>query len=135
MIDAMTNFTTYADRARRDGHLDLAKRIETEGRICSFLVKHALAAGYTVSVHDGEEWSVIRSTKYTEIMEELFTTDSNSLLIRDKDGKRLGSIELIYGNDGYDVMGDWSAPNDEALEALSEWLKPVTEYADKFEPA
>jgi len=135
MYDEMTNFTTYADRALRDGHLDLAKRIETEGRICSRLVKHALASGYTVSVHDSEEWTVIKSTSYREIMEALFTTDQETLLFRDKDGNRLGTVLLVYGNDGYDVMADMSAPNDGALEAFCDWLKPVEQYADKFEPA
>jgi len=135
MYDPMTNFTTYADRARREGHLDLARRIETEGRICSRLVKQAHAAGYTVSVHDGEEWAVICSTKYTEIMDELFTTDTNTIRIRDKDNNKIGDVFLVYGNDGYDVMGDWSAPDADKLEAFSAWLKPVTDYADTFDRA
>jgi hypothetical protein len=135
MFDEMTNFTTYAERARREGHLDLAKRIETEGRICSRLVKHALASGYTVSVNDSEEWTVIKSTSYREVMEALFTTDQDTLLFRDADGNRLGTVLLVYGNDGYDVMADMSGPNDAALEAFCEWLKPVEKYADQFEPA
>lgn len=134
MTDEMTNFTTYAERARREGHLDLAKRIETEGRICSRLVRHGLAAGYLISVNDGEEWTVVKSTKYREIMEELFTTDENTILFHNAEGKRIGSVFLVFGNSGYDVMADQSAPDWQSLDAFTDWLKPVSEYADRFEP-
>lgn len=135
LYDPMTNFTTYADRARREGHLALAKRIETEGRICSKLVKHALASGYVVSVHDGEEWAVSKSSKYTEIMADIFTTDENTVVFHDKDGNRIGSVFLVFGNDGYDVMADQSAPSWDELEKFTDWLKPVTDYAQTFETA
>lgn len=130
LYDPMSNFTAYVDRARREGHLALARRIETEGRICSRLVKHALASGYTVSVHDGEEWAVICSTSYNEIMADIFTTDMNTIRIRDKDKQVVGNVTLVFGNDGYDVMADWTDTPE-----FNDWLKPVNEYADKFEPA
>lgn len=135
MYDEMTNFTAAAERSKREGYLDLAKRITTEGRICSKLIKHGLASGYSISVFDSEEWSVTKSTSYTEIMEVMFCTDSDVVVFYDAEGNRIGNVALIYGNDGYDVISDWSAPNDAALEAFSDWLKPVTDYADKFEPA
>lgn len=133
LYDHMTNFTTYADRARREGHLDYASQIEIEGRISSRLVKHALASGYSVTVHDGEEVSLICSTKYREIMDELFTTDRNTLIFRDKDNQRVGSVLLIYGN-GIDLMSDWAAP-ETGYDAFEVWLKPVSTYVETLDRA
>lgn len=135
MYDEMTNFTAAAERSRREGFLDHARRITAEGRICSKLVKHGLASGYSISVWDSEEWAVTKSTSYSEIMEALFCTDMDNVVFYDKDGERVGNVLLVYGNDGYDVMSDMGAPNAAALTAFMEWLRPVSDYAEKFEPA
>lgn len=47
------------------------------------LVKNALAAGYTVSVWDGEEWAVTKGTSYAEIMAAIESVEEAALRIRD----------------------------------------------------
>lgn len=47
------------------------------------LVKHALKAGHTVSVWDGEEWQVKRSTAYKSIIEAIESVEEAELRIRD----------------------------------------------------
>lgn len=128
----MDNFKLYADRARREGDFALARRIETEGEICAKLVRQALADGLAVSVNDGEEWTVLKSTDFDEIMAELFTTDSNTLTFRDAEGRRVGSVELIYGNEA-EVISDYSAPTYAKLDRFTVWLGPVTKYAETLE--
>jgi hypothetical protein len=39
---------------------------------------------------------------------------------------------MIYGN-GADVISDYSAIDDAALDAFGAWLEPVTKYAEKFQ--
>lgn len=130
------HFTTAAKEARAKGSYDLARRIETEGRICRRLITHALAAGYCISVNDGEDWVVKKSRNIVEIIGAMSSTDSDVLTFRDPTdkstnnvGRKVGSVVLIYGN-GNDVISDYSAPTNEALEAFSEWLKPVENYAE-----
>jgi hypothetical protein len=83
-----------------------------EARVARKLVKAALAAGYTVSVNDGEEWTVKRSTRETEILDALATTDEDRLLLRNPTandiGDIIGSFWLIYGNDesGEELISD-----------------------------
>jgi len=83
-----------------------------EARVARKLVKAALAAGYTVSVNDGEEWTVKRSTKEREIIDALATTDEDRLLLRSPTandiGDVIGSFWLIYGNDesGEELISD-----------------------------
>lgn len=62
------------------------------------LVKHALALGHTVSVFDGEEWSVKRSRSYKAITDEVKAVEEAQLRIRDKDGQNLGwALVSAYG--------------------------------------
>jgi hypothetical protein len=47
------------------------------------LVRHALSLGYTVSVWDGEEWQVKRSTSIKAISEAVKSVDEAELRFRD----------------------------------------------------
>jgi len=50
------------------------------------LIKYALKAGHTVSVWDGEEWQVKRSTGYKAIVEAVESVEEAALRIRDNQG-------------------------------------------------
>lgn len=120
-------------RGRRDydpndaGYKRIIKRIETEAKIARKAVDSLLAAGYTVGVHDGEEVVVRRSTSVNEVMKALASVDEEHLLAYDPaTGKRVGAIYLVYGNDGTDVISDYSV----SLEAA---MKPVNAYAEQLE--
>lgn len=80
-----------------------------------------LAPAFTLDVHDGEETTVRKSRDLTEIMDALGTVDEESIVVRRADtGKYVGSIYLVYGNDGWDVMADYSMSLDEMLKGASE---------------
>lgn len=81
------------------------------------LVRIALAKGYAISVYDGEEWTVKQSTDRMTVLQALATTECDTLRFR-KDGEKLGSMLLIYGNatDGSELIADYSA--NEAMETL-----------------
>lgn len=97
-----------------------------EAQVIRKLVKQALAAGYTVSVYDGEEWALKLSTQPEKIMAELGATDCEVLRFR-KDGRQVASVTLIYGNSPAEVIADYSAGD---LDAFSEWLAPINAYAE-----
>jgi hypothetical protein len=78
-----------------------------EQPICKRLVTKALEAGFTVSVYDGEEWALKRSTNKAEIVAAMFSTDCDTLRFRAADGTVIGSVALIYGN-GAEVISDYS---------------------------
>lgn len=58
------------------------------------LIKHALAAGHTISVWDGEEWQIKRSTAYKAIVEAVESVDEAALRIRDQKGNIVGSAAV-----------------------------------------
>jgi len=88
----------------------VVRRQRIEQNIIRAAVKSALAKGYSVSVNDGEEVTLAKSTSEARIMAAIMTTDEDVLLIHDqlKDAVCIGWIKLIYGNDGWDVINDYT---------------------------
>lgn len=108
--------------------MQLQTRINIERKIVSRIVKDALANDYKVSVFDSEEYVLKRSQSYKAIMEACFSTDDDTLVIRDNAGEYIGSIALIYGNCGYDVVSDYTY--NETMETL---LSGAFKLANKLE--
>jgi len=82
-----------------------------EARAARKLVRAALADGWTVSVNDGYETTVTRSSKEREIFDALCTTGEDVITIHlPISGKSGGSFYLIYGNnpDGSELFSDYS---------------------------
>lgn len=82
-----------------------------ERRVARALVRLLLEADCMISVNDGEEFTVKRSRAFTQIISALATVSEDTLVIRDFDGKRLGVILLVYGNDetGEELIADYTA--------------------------
>lgn len=79
-----------------------------EKMVVRSLVSELLGHGLTISVFDGEEWPVKRGTKRNQILDALFACDAETILIRDGEDNKIGRAYLVYGNDGYDVIADYS---------------------------
>ncbi|MES0071892.1 hypothetical protein [Mesorhizobium sp. M0058] len=107
----------------------LARRMKAERRMCTALVDGCLKRGYVISVSDGEDYPVKKSTDKAEIMAALFSTDEDVIVIRNAAGDKLGWFQLIYGNDGWDVVSDYSA--NEICNAI--WNEVISPLADKIE--
>jgi hypothetical protein len=82
--------------------------IQAEKVAAGRIIGRALAKGYLVSVCDGEEYTVKRSTNRAKIVAALATTDSDTVLIRKPDGTRVGAIWFIWGNSPEEVAADYT---------------------------
>jgi hypothetical protein len=104
------------------------RRQEIEMLIAGKLVRTLLTAGFQISVWDGEAYAVKRSEKASHIIHALRTTDVDVLYCRKDENGTItsGSVTLVYGNDGYDVISDNSC-------SLESFLEPVTAYAETFD--
>lgn len=117
--------------------MSVRMRQEVECRIALTVIRSALAAGYDVVVNDGEE-DVVRSRDPKVIAEAMMSTDEDVLAFVTGVGRHTataGWVHLVYGNDGHDVMSDWSSnPATEAVlkdaEALAETLSEGEHYSD-----
>jgi hypothetical protein len=87
-------------------------RNEIERQIIVLLVEDLLSAGFAISVNNGEENVLNRSTKMDKIFSAMSTTDEEYLMLhspRNGAGNRseAGWVRLVYGNDG-DVISDYT---------------------------
>lgn len=121
-----TPFSIAARNAKDNDHRELAARITIEGRVVRRTIQALLQAGYTIDLNDGGETTVFCSRSLDELMQAAFSTDEDYLIARDKEtGKKVGMVFLVYGNDGHDVVSDYSL-------SLEDVMKPVNDYADGY---
>ncbi|MBY0525566.1 MAG: hypothetical protein K2R98_19330 [Gemmataceae bacterium] len=80
-----------------------------EKRIARRLILDAIQAGYSININNGgDSWELpTPSVKVTDILKAMFATDDEHLIFY-KDGKRAGWVWFVYGNDGWDVISDYS---------------------------
>ena len=88
-----------------------------EDQIVAKLIDTLLAAGFTLSVNDGEETVLTHSTDITAIQNAMRSTDEDYLLVYKEDGSQLSWVRLIWGNDR-DVISDHGVN-------LTPWIDPI----------
>lgn len=84
-----------------------------EKLIVGKLVTDLLAAGCRLSVYDGEETTLERSTDAAAIFAALSSTDQDTLYAHKPDGRR-SFVQLVWGN-GTDVISDYGMSLDEII--------------------
>jgi hypothetical protein len=81
------------------------------------LIKNALAKGLTVSVWDGEEWQVKRSSGYQVIKDAIESVEVAELRLRDQEGNVVGWAMIIpFGVEPDETVADYTA--NELMEEL-----------------
>lgn len=89
-------------------------------KACNKLVKEALKQDMSVSVFDGEEWSLKRSTSFKAITAEIKAVEEAQLRFYDAEGKSTGwALVSVYGLEDDETVIDstMEAWIDLALEA------------------
>jgi len=98
---------------------------EGESRVARKIVNAAIASGYCLSVHDGEEWTLRRSKDAQAVLDALATTGMDTIRLRSPEGVRVGELILVWGNDpeGSELIADIQAPWEMDLVELEEFVK------------
>lgn len=82
-----------------------------EAKMARKFIKELLDRNLLVSVNDGEEWVVKRSTKSSQILEALCSTDQDTILVRTGyASETAGRFLLIWGNaeNGEELVADYT---------------------------
>jgi hypothetical protein len=100
-----------------------------EHEIAEAVVDALLGAGYRLSTDYGDGESKVTSDR-AQILKDLFQGDDDRLYAH-KGGKYFGWVYLVYGNDGWDVISDYTT-NLESLigEKGTKVQKIVEKYSD-----
>lgn len=90
-------------------HPKVQARQKVERTIATSVVKALLSAGFSISVDNGayEEGEISSSTDEAAILKSMFLTDEERLYA-EKGGKKVGWVYFIYGEDGWDVINDYT---------------------------
>ncbi|BDR26328.1 hypothetical protein RVBP17_3710 [Pseudomonas phage sp. 30-3] len=72
------------------------------------LVTHAIARGYSVSVYEGGDWAIEKSTSVKDIMNSIMSTDSDTFCIYNAEKVKVGHVYCIYCNSDYEVIADYT---------------------------
>lgn len=86
-------------------------------KVTTTLINSLIDGNLTVSVYDGEEFTVKRSTNVKDILHAVYDYDANgqvkymstemmTLKVRDAEGNHLGDVMLVDGN-GAEVIADY----------------------------
>lgn len=82
-----------------------------EKRIVLHLIDELLAQGFKLAVYDGEEEHAA-TTSRLKLIQDVMNTDEDYLIVypanADQSSDRLGWVKLVYGNDGWDVISDYT---------------------------
>ena len=118
----------HKDRDKVPPACNICRRINVERTIVEKVVADLLAADYYLAVNDQGGDDDIRPdipTNFPEaILEELMETDDDFLAVYTMPGEPLpmGWVRFVYGNDGWDVISDYTTNLDSVLAPVMEWI-------------
>lgn len=111
-------------------------RIALEQAIVTEVIKILLNEEFAITVYDEEACTLIsRSTSIKAITEELFQSDENAIAVYTKSGGFVGEVQFIYGNDGIDVVHDYSRSLENILDPLLDDLEKHIQVNFSFQGA
>ena len=100
-------------------------RIELEKKIAAAVAEGLIGAGYLITVNDGEEDVLFDSKDPAAIAAAMMSTDEDYFYVSKEPsaGKTwFGWVRFIYGNDGYDVVSDYTVNLENPVGPISkEW--------------
>jgi hypothetical protein len=97
-------------------------RQEVERKIATAVVTSALNAGYTITIDNGSDVETPKLHSIKSILDAMFQTDDEYLHMW-KDGKRFGWVFFVYGNDGWDVISDYTTNLEHIMDAANKISK------------
>ena len=101
-------------------------RARIELKLVNALIRRAKEFKYDFFIYEEDTIDSLVATSPKEFKTELFNLDDATLIVIREDNIQMGWIKLVFGNDGYDLISDYTTN-------LEDFLKPINEYADKLE--
>lgn len=84
------------------------KRLRMEKRIVKSLVTELSAQNLLMSVDNGDGDEFDKTGDVKHVLFSLMACDEEELRVYNSKGNLMGLVYLVYGNDGYDVISDYT---------------------------
>ena len=100
------------------------QRINVERTIVVMTVEALLKAGYMLNVNNGgDEDELPQRTNHPQtLLAAMMETDEERLHIYSAGGWGVGEIDFVYGNDGYDVISNYTTNIESILNPVMDWI-------------
>jgi hypothetical protein len=100
-----------------------------EKEIATAVVDALLAAGFSISI-DNTDTITKPMTNRSNILKALFLTDEDRLYAVANPSQPSGWVYLVYGNDGWDVLSDYSVNLEKLIGNGTAVYKLIDKYSD-----
>lgn len=112
--------------------MPLGIRRSMEKSVARRAVKDLIAAGYSLTLDNGDEDEPIKDSRDAQaVLKEMFGVDDERLYARK--GKKNYWVFFVYGNDGYDVISDYTVGLDRKADNGDGSLEGALDLADRLE--
>lgn len=109
--------------------MSVKMRQEVEKKILRSAAEAVIAAGFSIIVNDGEKDATERLADVDAVMAAVCSTDEDYFVVCKRTKRvansQFGWIRFIYGNDGWDVINDYTTN-------LEDILKPTIALAESY---
>lgn len=97
--------------------MDIQTRIQVERLIVKSAMDSLIEQGYSVATYVDNDLSELSTPtrNIDEIMDLLMESDEDTVIVSRR-GSRIGTLQFVYGNDGWDVLSDYSTTLEDALQ-------------------
>lgn len=99
-------------------------RARLELTIVNALIARAAETGAKLAVHATYEENEYSDEPY-DVKSALFDLDDATVVVNDAQGESMGWVRLVFGNDGWDLISDYSA-------RLESFLRPVLDVSNSL---
>ena len=103
----------------------VTRRQKIESRIASRAVSALLSAGYWLAVCQGDEDEQPAARYKRDIMKLLGECDEDRIIVYSPAKGRVGWLHLVYGNDGNDVIADYTTNLEPQLQAVNAYASTL----------
>lgn len=125
--------SAHKDRAVAPRLCHICQRMLVEHEIAERTVKVLFAEGFQLLIENGDserlgpfayQSAIGMQPSADLVLAEMFQTDDEFLVVK-KGAANHGWVRFVYGNDGWDVISDYTTN-------LEDVLKPVADWAEKL---
>lgn len=111
---------------------DIRARILIERAIVRQAVSDILAAGLRITLtHEGDDSEAVLANDLDFIMDQACACDLEGLVIFTAEGNRVGWVQMVYGNDGWDVLSDNSTTVSHYLDGADALSQELADAMDR----
>lgn len=105
--------------------MNVEQRMQLERRVVRSACQELIAQDCVLSLYYGEgDFGVTLTDSADAVVEAMHACDEEWLYVF-RDGKYVGSIWLVYGNDGWDVMADMHVTIDVMLPETNKLIESL----------